>query len=289
MDEKQKSGKKHLVVAVILAVLAFVGNSYYLESQRLELAPKDFVRVVVSKGTIPAGQMLTTKNIESAQVPRNYAPRAVVYWNDRESILGQELAVDVRSGDYIMSSYFQLQSTVGSSLAEQVQGEGARAVTIPVDEINSLSRSVVSGDLIDISFTFTVPGSQHKMSIMLLQGVPVIATGSYSVVEQELGGKAGRSKRYNTLTLKLSVEDAMKLNYARQVGKINILLRNVKDNSQVEVRPISSLRDLLTASDREAIEALVAEVSANRAGSDEVREQLREALERQRQQSLANK
>ncbi len=164
------------------------------------------------------------------------------------------IEVPVQAGDYILDTYFRIKRAAGNRLSDQVPSDKYRAITLPVDQMDSFAGSVVTGDRIDLFFTFSVPGTGQQMSVMLLQGVQVISTGSYSVTEQELGERGGRTKRLNSVTLLLSVFDAQRLNYARQVGKLDVVLRNATDQANVDMKPIGGIQDILAGPEKEMFE-----------------------------------
>lgn len=281
---------KQLVIALLVGAIALFGNQTYLKSRISELIPKNYATVVRAKSRIQAGTRLTSSMIEPTKVPEKYLPKARIRWVNKDSLIGQELGVDVLKGDYILDSYFTVGGNIGRTLSQQLADDNSRAIALPVDETNSLARSVVAGDRIDIVFTFNMSLINQKVSLPLMQNVLVLATGSYSQVEQELGTGAARGKRYNSLTLKLPPEDALRLNYARQVGKISILLRNVQNTELADASPIAGVSDLLTGDQREQLAKLVEREGVNQGTSqDRIKQQLSALLELQRQQQSRGK
>ena len=284
-----KSNKKLFAIACIVGVLAFLGNSAYWGSRLDDAREKELVKVVRAKAGIKPGTPLSAKLIEQKTVPKRYAPRAAVEWANHQNFLGSEVAVEILPGDYVLESHFSERGVVGRTLSQQLESENFRAITIPVDETNSFSRSIISGDKVDILFSFQTPMLKQKLSIVLLQNVPVISTGTYSAANQEMGDKGGRGGRYNTVTLKVTTQDAFRLNYARQAGQLAFLLRSARDNVQVDMTPISGVQDILTGKDKETIELLIknaAEKMNEGSGraEEQIREQARAVLEQQRRQ-----
>lgn len=275
MDKKTKQ----LIVAGVLFILALLGNKFYLQGEVDQLGPKNRLEVVIAAKGIPAGTRLSEKLIEKKSIPETYLPKSKILWANKADYIGQEVSVDVPVGDYVLGNYFITRGSVGPTLSAQLTGENARAVSLPVDDTNSLSNSVVTGDKIDLIFTFNVPVINQKLSTVLFQNVPVISTGTYSVVEQELGGQGERTKRYNSLTLGMNAQDAFRLNYARQVGQISLLLRNGQDNNPINVSPIKGVVDLLTGTDKAAVEQLIsARETATQNEADKIRDQFKEML-----------
>jgi pilus assembly protein CpaB len=102
---------------------------------------------------------------------------------------------------------------------------GKRAITIPVDQINSLSGLLSPSDLIDLYVSFEHQGK--RVTAPLLSGIEVLATGrALSAVDQS---NTTRKDPFATLTLATSPEDAVKLVAARQTGTITAVLSQATD------------------------------------------------------------
>jgi pilus assembly protein CpaB len=280
--------KKQLLLALLVGVIAVFGNQTYLESRISELSPKKYVKIVRAKTRMKAGTPISSAMMESAKVPENFLPLTAIRWGNRENYAGQELLVDVLKGDYVLESYFTSRTVVGRTLSQQLDSDKYRAINLPVDETNSLARSIVVGDRIDILLTFNMPVIGQKVSVTLLQNVSVLSTGRYSQVEQELGLSGERGGRYNSLTLKLPPADALRLNYARQVGSISILLRGTTDNEILTLPPVGRVGDLLSPSDLESLTNLANELKKSAltvSDNDKLSQQLSALLDMQRKQN----
>ena len=282
--------KKQLLLALLLGVIAVFGNQTYLESRISELAPKKYVKIARARTRIKAGTRIASSMLDQAEVPENFLPLTAIKWESRENFVGQELLVDVLKGDYVLESYFTSGTVVGRTLSQQLDSDNYRAINLPVDETNSLARSVVVGDRIDIVLTFLMPIISQKVSVVLLQNVPVLSTGRYSQVDQELGLPGERGGRYNSLTLKLLPAEAVRLNYARQIGSISILLRGPTDNEILNLSPVGTVGDLLSPADQEKLAELVAKLKDTAlavSDNEKLSEQLSTLLEMQRKQNQA--
>jgi pilus assembly protein CpaB len=104
---------------------------------------------------------------------------------------------------------------------------GRRAITVPVDEINSISGLLEPGDLIDLMVTVDQKGK--KITIPLMQSVQVMATGQRSVDDP----KSGERKVYSTVTLDTDPKQAQNVIVARDAGRLTALLRNPLDKTSV--------------------------------------------------------
>jgi Flp pilus assembly protein CpaB len=278
--------QKQILLAVVLAVIVAVINKYYVDSRISAYRDKKMVTVMRTTRAIPAGGELTRDMVEKVAVPDNYAPRTRIRDVDLPQWLGQKLAIEVAKEDYVLSSYFTPIMTVGRKLSDQLSGQqDYRAISIPVDDTNSLARSILPGDKVDVLFSFNIPPLRQKFSTVLLQNVPIIATGGYSASEQELGTTSGRAKQYSTITLRLSALDAMRLTYARHEGRISIALRYSGDNNIISIPPIGTVEDLLSASDKEMLKIAQREQQKSTEQQDDAfREQIKSVMDQQRQQ-----
>ena len=274
---------KQLLIAIGLGALAMMLNQYYLTTQAELFDPGRKVQVVLAKKELAEGTMLTSAVMERKSIPERYAPKGSI--RDPKEVEGQELGARVQAGDYIVENDISGRKLVGRRLSDQVDPkDGTRAITIPVDEMNSLSRSLTNGDRIDILLTFNAPGVSQKISVLLMQNVQIINTGSYSVAEQERG-ESGAGKKYGSVTLKLSAQDALRLNYARQNGQISILLRNSTDNGALDIKPITSIEDVLSASEKESVVSMSQKVQVSPDSMDKLREQFKGIIEAQKKQT----
>lgn len=280
--------RKQLILALLVFVIALLGNRYYIDSQVAQAKEMKFINVVRAKKAIAAGSPLSAGSIESVSIPEIYAPKARIRWEENQNFLQQPLATAVVAGDYVLETAFSTRQAVGTTLSEQLDAEGYRALTITVDDTNSFSRSIVTGDRIDILFTFNAPPLRQKVTSLILQNVSVIATGSYSPAAQEGGDRRGGA-RYNTVTLKLRADDSLRLSYARQMGSIQLLLRSKQDNSSLDLQPVSSVIDVLPPADKARVAELARQAAndirtTGERSEETIREQARVAIEAQKRQ-----
>lgn len=273
--------KKQLIIAIVIGVAALLLNKVYIDQNiKDQIKSQNKIQIVRAKQRLQKGVPLRRNMVEAKWVPESYAPMARIRWEQLSQYEGLDLNTDVIQGDYVLQNYFKTDVSTAASLSAQVSGQNFRAISLPVDETNSLAGSIVSGDRIDIVFTFSNPYSHQFVSSVLLQNVPVLSTGSY--VLNEVGDRVG-AQRYNTLTLRLSAQDALKLNYARQQGKISILLRNPKDDSLINIPAIGSVEDLLTTEEKERIKTVpTGPLSGNY--DENFKEQIKTLMEGQRKQ-----
>jgi pilus assembly protein CpaB len=216
-----------LGVALAIGLLTALGARTFLSRQveAIEARAKhDTADVVVAKTEIAAGTKLGRENLAVRKVPVDFAQSGAVRPEDFARIDGKAIAYDVKSGEMIMWSQMESQRapTFSARLAP-----GQRAITVVVDEINSISGMLEPGDLIDLMFSVDQNG--QKMVLPLLQSVQVMATGQRVVDDL----KSGEKTQFATVTLNTTPEQAKDIIIARETGKLTALLRNPNDKEPI--------------------------------------------------------
>lgn len=219
-----------LVTALAVGGLAAFGAKNYLSQQVAELEEREknkvMVEVVVAKVNLVKGARLSTENMATRAVPKEWAHSGAVTPDQFDRANGSVLAYSAAAGEALIWSQLEGQRTPTFSARLTA---GRRAVTVPVDEISSLSGMVEPGDLIDI--VVSVNKDKQHFTFTLLQSVTVLATGTKA--SQQEKNADGRARTFSTITLDTSPEDAKRVIAAREVGRVTALLRAPQDTSAV--------------------------------------------------------
>ena len=217
--------------SLLLGIAAAVLSNQYLR-QRLEQSADaagatKTVQVLVASKTLPKGAALSADNVSVRTIPAAYRHSQALDPASFDKVDGRKLAYPLQAGEAVFLGL--VQRPTQEAFSSQVE-PGRRAVTIPVDEISSISGLLEPGDRIDVvaSVSSVTPGTRREV-VLLLQNSKVMATGQRSVDDQ----KTGEVKRFSTVTLDLSVEEASRLIKAREDGRLTAMLRNRNDNEQI--------------------------------------------------------
>lgn len=256
---------KQILFAVVMGAVAVTTTYLYIQKATKKSSADEMVKVVVLSQSVQAGSQFHPGVYTSRTVSKASAPTSYIAYNDVDSYVGEAFAVNMLKGDYVTRTSFQARRMVADSLSAGISGPQARGVTIPVSETSSLAGSIVPGDTVDILYSFDVPGTPEQMTTLLLQNVAVIATGTYSPETQEYDPSS--SSRYSTVTLLLSLVDAVRLKSAQRLGNIDMLLRSRGDAETASLQPVSGNKDILNESDRARLDAMLAEVEAKTASA----------------------
>jgi pilus assembly protein CpaB len=214
---------------------AFLANRYV--TQRTALAEERLTEryaprsIVVAATDIKAGDIIKAPGLAARNVPTAFVPNDAVASEEVDSVLATRAAIDIKRGSPIQLA--ALRAVGGNEgLASALEG-GRRALTIAVDQINSLDGQLAAGDYVDIVLSQT-EGTGARLT-PLLQRVQVLAAGGQ--IHGVTGSSQGLGEQnINTVTFSLTSEEAARLILAEQVGDISVLLRAPQDARPLDIR-----------------------------------------------------
>jgi pilus assembly protein CpaB len=229
------TGKRRLAllgVAVVMAGLAGLLVKVYLDRKAAELESRyadhtEKVRIVVPKRDVPADTRVDIEDFAIRAIPTDLVPPDAIRPEDIDNALGQTLKVALPIGRPLLWGY--LSSGRHSSFSDLLEKE-RRALTISVDELNSISGMIRPADRIDLFIvggdSLGAPGGGKETKIVrpLLQNVLVKATGSTVRRETGVDGKE-YDRRYATLTLDLLPDEIGRVLIAQENGELKIALK----------------------------------------------------------------
>lgn len=220
-----RPGKTTLVLglALVIGVIAALAANRFLSARIDAIEARSrtaMVEVVVARKDLPKGEEIGPGNVALRPIPRDYAHSNALTNDSFGSAVGRKLAYNIKGGEMLLSS--MLEASKPATFSGRV-AMGWRAMTVAVDEINSISGLLEPGDVIDLIASLERKG--NKLTMPLLQGVQVIATGQRLVDDPVTGER----KQYATVTLNVTPSQATTLIAARDGGKITALLRNPDD------------------------------------------------------------
>ena len=230
-------------------IAVFAGKGYLdrqLEAERARLAPRPSrtIDVVVARHDLGKGDVISAQTMALRRVPEEFVSSSVVRPGQLDSFNGMRLAYPLKGGEQLVAA-----SIVGGdnlTFSHRVK-PGIRALTIAVDEINSISGMLQPGDRIDLLFSAKPPGEGAARSqapeatVPLFQSLLVLATG-----RQVRAGvdERGAPRSFSTVTVEVAPEHAQRLVVAQRAGKLTAVLRN-PDDPQRMARKAMDIRQLL--------------------------------------------
>jgi pilus assembly protein CpaB len=235
-----------LMVVVATGACAFYGAQRFLQ-QRAAVLEQDFKAryatraVVVAARPLTRGERLDSSAMALRQMPVKFLSSGSLGSQYVSGLAGRRLARDLARGDLIEFATLQPQRAHELS---HVLAPGQRAITFGVDEINSFAGLLSTGDFIDLYYSINRDGGQSRL-VLLLESVPVIATGERTIfTDTNPGGErlSGRGT-FDTVTLQVAPDDAARIVLAQRSGQITAVLRNPDDpgRTRLAIRDSSTL------------------------------------------------
>lgn len=216
-----------LGIALLIGCLAALAARSYLSTQieAIEARGKGkTVKVIVARHNLKRGDKVTSNTVAVRDVPVDFAHSAAIAPESFDRVDGQPLAYPVRAGEMVLWSL--LEGKKVPTFSARVEN-GRRAMTVAVDEINSISGLLEPGDLIDLLVTIDQRG--RKITRPLLQNIEVMATGQRAID----GARDGERKHYSTVTINITPEQAQQMILARESARITALLRRPDDRNPI--------------------------------------------------------
>ena len=225
-----------LGLALVIGGLSAYGVKRYIEQHVEEIEARSrshrMVKVVVPKQDLAKGAELKPELLAVREVPAEWAHTNAITPEQFERVEGQLLAYPVAAGEMLLWSLLEGQRAASFSARLP---SGQRAITVPVDEVNSISGLLQPGDRIDLMVSAKRDNKSYLFP--LLQNVTVLATGAQAIPMPGWDGKEGSKRHFTNVTLEASPEDARRVLAAREVGKLSAMLRAPGDKA-----PIASTR-----------------------------------------------
>ena len=251
--------KLMIIVGVVLILMAtFLAYNWLADQRRMdeERAARAFkkmqssqVTVLVAKEDIPKGSVISAGVIGTQIVPENYVQPQAVTSFDR--IADMVTTADISKGEQIsLSKLSSTQKLSGGNLAAATPA-GKRAISIPVDNVTSVSGMVRPGDYVDVIATLQVPvqdpeGQMSKQMavVPLFQNVLILAVGqntgfASSEEEGRYAGKKETSSGPALITLALGPQEVNLIAFVQEQGKMRLTLRSPADAKVEPVIPAS--------------------------------------------------
>lgn len=187
------------------------------------------VTLFVPDREVAAGTKLAEIPFKEVYWPRNQVPANAVL--DLAEIKNQFAKVNLPVGLPV-----QRQSlTAVAGRAGLPVTAGNRAVTIEVDRAQSIEGYTTPGSVVDVVLTYHEEG--NLTSKVIVEGARVLSLGGDASTEKR---RPGTPTSQTTITLDVTTQDALKIQTARQMGRLSLMLRNDVDRKAVDTTVITA-------------------------------------------------
>ncbi|MCL2626676.1 MAG: Flp pilus assembly protein CpaB [Cystobacterineae bacterium] len=237
-------GKMPLVLAFALAAFAGILAFTAIKSQALEVKRGwNLKTVIVANVDIPEGTDVTRDMLALYEVPERFVTTSNIGAGSVDAIQNQKILANVQKGDPILWSQFSMAKPL-EQLSRKVL-KRMRAFTLKVNNTSSVGGWVRPNDRVDIIGIFRDSQSQENISMTLMQGVVVLATGTITGTTNAALISEG-DRKYSEVSLLVLPEDVEQLALAQELGSLTLSLRNEEDtdvSSDMRKTTIRTLTD----------------------------------------------
>ena len=217
-----------LGLAVLFGVLAVMLANKWMSGQVSDQGgmgrdPIALAKVVIATENVEIGAPLTGKNLALADWPRANIPKGA--FEQITDVEGRVAVTRLTAGQPILAAELAAPGS-GAGLVALLP-EGARAISIRVDDVSGVSGFVLPNTFVDVISIETQGG--REVATIILEMVRVLA------IAQETQSEEGKAKVVNTVTLQLSPEEATKLALKVRQGSIHLTLRSPLEQPREEM------------------------------------------------------
>ena len=220
-----------LFLALVIGLAAAVYAAGWA-SQQANIASN---KVVVAAVDIELGSKMTPQMLMMIDWPSGSIPPGA--FKDIKELQERVVKVSVLRGDAVLERKLAPAVTQGGLSA--VIAEGKRAMTVRVNDVVGVAGFALPGNYVDVMVNAQQDKGKDKaeegkqISKTVLEHVLVLA------VAQESGRDDTKPKVVSAVTLELTLEDSEKLDLARSVGTLSLVLRNQVDKKTVATTGIT--------------------------------------------------
>ncbi len=202
--------------------------------------------VVVATRNMDLGSRLAPESIQAVQWPKESMPDGsfatpAALLKDPQSLEPRVIRTSIQRGEPVLESKLAPLGTHGGLSA--VIAAGKRAITVRVNDVVGVAGFALPGNFVDVVVNTQDDGiksgeKERSISKIVLERMLVLA------VAQEAGrDDETKPKVVNAVTLEATPEEAEKLDLARSVGTLSLVLRNQID--PVAVVTVGATKDSL--------------------------------------------
>ena len=247
---------KATLISLFIAGIGMLLVWSYVQ-QTTEDLKKDFgtpVSVVIASEEIGELEVLKPSALMVVNIPSKFVQPGSV--SRQSDVVNTVAAIPLLKGSIITRNMLLIKGP-DTGLSSQVS-IGKRAISIPINEVNGVTKMIRPGDRIDILVSIQWGKGKFERDVKpILQDVLIVAAGQRIAndIPQAIKDDDGRQKKnflhslgkFNTVTIEVTPQEALELAFMMtepggQQG-FYYLLRNPADREMLNIPPVS-LKDL---------------------------------------------
>lgn len=215
-----------LVSAVVATMAVYLASRWVTEQTTLATN-----RIAVAAVDIQLASPLTAEMVKLVDWPAGSMPPGA--FSDAKVLETRVAKTSILRGEPILESKLAPEGTKGGLSA--VIDNGMRAITVRVNDVIGVAGFALPGNYVDVVVNTQEEGGSggnkdRSISKIVLEHILVLA------VAQEASRDETKPKVVNAVTLQVTPEQAEKLDLARSVGTLSLVLRSQVDPKSAETK-----------------------------------------------------
>ena len=211
------------IVMILLSLIAGVAAVILAARWVGQQAAQNTSPVVVAARDLEPGAPLTASMLQQTPWPAGAVP--VGAFEDAKKLEGRVIRTPVFKGEPVLEPKLAPEGTKGG-LTSIIQN-GKRAISVKVNEVVGVAGFALPGSYVDVMVNAT-DSKNKSVSKIVLRRILVLA------VAQEANRDETKPKVVSAVTLEVTPAEAEKIDLARSIGSLSLVLRNAIDNNDTE-------------------------------------------------------
>lgn len=210
---------KRALIMLVLSVLAGLAAVLLAARWMGQQAAGERSTVLVANADLDQGQAITPQMLQSVAWPAGSQPEGS--FNDAKLLEGRVVRTGIYKGEPIIEPKL---APVGTTAGlDSVIKAGHRAITVKVNEVVGVAGFLAPGSYIDLLVNIR-DDKDGAISRVVLERIMVLA-----VAQEAKRPDENKARVVNAVTLEVTPEQAEKIDLARNVGTLSLMLRNQVD------------------------------------------------------------
>lgn len=212
---KSKRAIIMLTLSVLLGIAAVLLAARWMGQQ----AASDTTTVLVASSDMDLGQAITPTMLQSVQWPKGAVPAGA--FDDPKKLEGRVVRISIFKGEPVLAPKLAPEGTKAG--LDSVIKAGHRAITVKVNEVVGVAGFLAPGSYVDLLVNFR-DERDKPMSRVVLERIMVLA-----IAQEAQRPDESKPRVVNAVTLEVTPEQAEKIDLARNIGTLSLILRNQID------------------------------------------------------------
>ena len=210
---------KRAFVMLALSVLAGVAAVILAARWMGQQASGERTTVLVATSDLDLGQAITAQMLRPVAWPAGAQPEGS--FNDATKLEGRVVRTSIYKGEPVLEPKLAPEGTKAG--LDSVIKPGHRAITVKVNEVVGVAGFLAPGSHVDLLVNIK-DDRETTISRVVLERIMVLA-----VAQEARRPEETKARVVNAVTLEVTPEQAEKIDLARNVGTLSLMLRNQVD------------------------------------------------------------